>query len=125
MHLTEMQLDALREMANIGSGNAATSLAGLLGRTVELGVPTATAMPLADAVDAVGPLESQVSAVAIEVFGDVDAVVLLTFTPENAATLCGFLGVQGDPEMEMSALGEIGNILGSAYVSAMGSMCGM
>ena len=125
MELTELQLDALREMANIGSGNAATALAGMLGRPVDLSVPSAAALPLADAVDAVGDVAEEVTAVGIQVVGEIGATVLLTFRPEHAATLCGFLGVAGDREMELSALQEIGNILGSAYINAMGSMCGL
>jgi chemotaxis protein CheC len=122
MNLTDLQLDALREMSNIGSGNAATALASMLGQSVDLHVPTALALELADAVDAVGNAEDTVSAVIIGVFGDLDATVLLLFEPESANTLCALLGVEGDPEMELSALGEIGNILGSSYVQAMGTM---
>jgi chemotaxis protein CheC len=122
MNLTDLQLDALREMSNIGSGNAATALASMLGQSVDLHVPTALALELADAVDAVGNAEDTVSAVIIGVFGDLDATVLLLFEPESANTLCSLLGVEGDPEMELSALGEIGNILGSSYVQAMGTM---
>ena len=66
--------------------------------------------------------EDTVSAVIIGVFGDLDATVLLLFDPESADTLCSLLGVEGDPEMALSALGEIGNILGSSYVQAMGTM---
>jgi len=122
MNLTDLQLDALREMSNIGSGNAATALASMLGQSVDLHVPTALALELADAVDAVGNPEDTVSAVIIGVFGDLDATVLLLFDPESANTLCSLLGVEGDPEMALSALGEIGNILGSSYVQAMGTM---
>jgi chemotaxis protein CheC len=122
MNLTDLQLDALREMSNIGSGNAATALASMLGQSVDLCVPTALALELADAVDAVGNPEDTVSAVIIGVFGDLDATVLLLFDPESANTLCSLLGVEGDPEMALSALGEIGNILGSSYVQAMGTM---
>ena len=53
-HYTEMQLDALRELANIASGTAATALSQMLGREIELSVPRALALPLADAVDAAG-----------------------------------------------------------------------
>jgi len=122
MTLNDLQLDALREMSNIGSGTAATALASMLGQSVDLRVPTALALELADAVDAVGNAEDTVSAVIIGVFGDLDATVLLLFDPESANTLCSLLGVEGDPEMELSALGEIGNILGSSYVQAMGTM---
>jgi chemotaxis protein CheC len=125
MNLTDLQLDALREMSNIGSGNAATALAGMIGRPVDLRVPKALALELADAVDAVGDAESTVTAVVIGVFGDLDATVLLLFDPESAETVCSFLGVEGDPEMAHSALGEVGNILGSSYVQAMGTMTGL
>src|SRR4249919_1069925 len=123
MNLNDLQLDALREMSNIGSGNAATALASMLGQSVDLHVPTALA--LADAVEAVGNPEDTVNAVIIGVFGDLDATVLLLFDPESASTLCSLLGVEGDPEMALSALGEIGNILGSSYVQAMGTMTGL
>ena len=51
-HYTEMQLDALRELANIGSGTAATALSAMLGRPVDISVPSARALPLAEAVEA-------------------------------------------------------------------------
>jgi chemotaxis protein CheC len=122
---TDIQLDALREVANIGSGNAATALAGMLGRSVDLSVPNAAALPLAEAVEAAGPVDAEVSAVVLPVFGDMDALVLLLFGPEEAETLCGLLGVEGYPEMALSALGEIGNILGSSYVGALEAMSGI
>jgi chemotaxis protein CheC len=122
---TDIQLDALREVANIGSGNAATALAGMLGRSVDLSVPNAAALPLAEAVEAAGPVDAEVSAVVLPVFGDMDALVLLLFGPEEAETLCGLLGVEGDHEMALSALGEIGNILGSSYVGALEAMSGI
>lgn len=125
MHLNELQLDALREMSNIGSGNAATALAAMLGRPVDLDVPAARVLGLADAVDAAGPPENDVAAVVIPVFGDLFANVVMLFTPDGADDLAGLLGVAGDPEMTLSALGEIGNILGSSYIGAIGSMCGL
>jgi chemotaxis protein CheC len=53
-YLSEAQLDALRELANIGSGTAATALSQMIGREVRLSVPRALTLPLADAVDACG-----------------------------------------------------------------------
>lgn len=122
---TELQLDALRELANIGSGNAATALALMLGREVELAVPRALALPLADAVDAVGPAEASRSAVVLPIFGELDAIVLLLFSDEDAATLCGLLGVEAGSEWGDSALGEIGNILGTSYINALASLAGI
>ena len=51
---TDMQLDALRELANIGSGNAGTALSSMLGKSVDISVPTAAALPLAEAVAIAG-----------------------------------------------------------------------
>lgn len=126
MELNEMQLDGLREISNIGSGTAATALSSMLGLTVDLNVPRALALELADAVDAVGAPEDEATAVVLGVFGDLDATVVLLFDPESAATVCGLLGVDpSDSEMALSALSEVGNILGSSYVGAMGQMAGL
>lgn len=122
---SELHLDALREVANIGSGTAATALAGMLGRAVDLTVPSAAALPLAEAVEAAGPATDPAAAVILPVFGELNALVLLLFTPEHASALCALLGVEGDPEMELSCLGEIGNILGASYVGALQAMTGI
>jgi len=122
---SELQLDALRELANIGSGTAATALSGMLGRPVEISVPAALALPLADAVDMMGPPETPVTAAVLPIFGDLDAIVLLLFLPEDAAKLCGLLGVDADSEIGLSALSEIGNILASAYIGAISAMTGL
>jgi chemotaxis protein CheC len=122
---TSLQLDALRELANIGSGNAGTSLSQMLGRAVDLAVPNAFVLPLADAVDAVGKSDADVVGVVIPLEGEMDAIVLLVFPVADAATLCSLLGVELDSEVGLSALGEIGNILGSAYVGAIEAMTGL
>ena len=122
---SDLQLDALRELANIGSGNAATALSGLLGRPIDVSVPSAVALPLADAVDAAGPADALVTGVVLPVFGDLDAMVLLLFAPEDATELTGLLGCEPGTEVALSALGEIGNILGSSYIGALASMVGM
>jgi chemotaxis protein CheC len=122
---TDLQLDALRELANIGSGNAATSLSGMLGRPVDISVPNPLVLPIPDAVDAVGPADEERIAVALPITGDLDAVVLLLFDFEASAALCGLLGIDPDDEMAISMLCEIGNILGAAYIGAIGQMTGL
>jgi chemotaxis protein CheC len=122
---TDMQLDALRELANIGSGTASTALSSMLGRSVDISVPTAAALPFADAVDAVGPADRVVTGVVIGVFGDMSATVLLLLGEGDAATLCSLLGVDPADEMAVSALGEIGNIVGASYINALAAMTGL
>jgi chemotaxis protein CheC len=122
---SDLQLDALRELANIGSGSAATALSTMLGRTIDVSVPSALALPLADAVDAVGAPDTLITAVVLPIFGDMEAMVVLLFKPEDATTICSLLGVEADSEWGLSALSEIGNILGSSYVGALGTMTGL
>jgi chemotaxis protein CheC len=124
-HFSELQMDALRELANIGSGTASTALAAMLGRPVDISVPTAQALPFADAVDATGPAERVVTGVVIGVKGELDATVLLLMGENDAAVLCGLLGVDPADELASSALGEIGNIIGASYINALGCMIGL
>ena len=122
---SELQLDALRELANIGSGNAATSLSQMLGRPIDVSVPSALALPLAEAVDSVGPADALVTGVVLPIKGDFDAIVLMLFAEADRATLCELLGVDPESEVGLSALAEIGNILGSAYIGAFSMMTGL
>jgi chemotaxis protein CheC len=122
---TELQLDALRELANIASGNAATSLSQMLGREVELNVPRVLALPLADAVAACGSPEDATTSVVIPLEGDVRGVVLLLIEPDGAEALCKLLGVDAWDEIGESALREIGNILGTSCLNALASMTGL
>lgn len=121
---SEMQLDALGELANIGSGTAAGALSSMIGLPVDVSVPNARALPLADAVDAAGPAETPVTAVALPVVGDLEGIVLMIFAAEDAARLCSVLGVEADTEMGLSALNEIGNIVGASYLRALGTTTG-
>ena len=122
---SDLQLDALRELANIGSGTAGTALSQMLGRSVDISVPNALVLPLAEAVEAVGPPEQEVTGVAIPLAGDMDAVVLLVFPVEDAGTLAGMLGVEPGTDDAVSALSEIGNILSASYIGSLAAMTGL
>src|SRR4051794_34914679 len=124
-HFTDLQLDALRELANIGSGTASTSLSGMLGRPVDISVPAAAALTFADAIDMIGSPEEEVTGVVLGVVGEMEGVVLLLMRVADAAGLCGLLGVDADSEMGQSALGEIGNVVGTSYINAMAQMTGL
>lgn len=121
----ETKLDALRELANIGAGTAATALSQMLGQEVTLNVSRALVLPLADAVAAAGDPEQVVTGVAIPLEGDLEAVVLLLIPISDAETLCELLGVEAGTEVGDSALAEIGNILGASYMNALAGMTGL
>jgi len=123
--LSEVQLDALRELANIASGTAATALSQMLAREVEINVPRALALPPADAVDECGDPEQHVAGVVVPIQGDIDGMVLLLIPYEQAEILCGLLGVEAHTEVGDSALREIGNILATSYLNGLGAMTGL
>jgi chemotaxis protein CheC len=125
MPLSDLQLDALRELANIASGTAASALSRMLDREIELSVPRALVLGLADAVDACGDPEREVATVMIGVHGDLDGVVLLLIGAPDSRRLCGLLGVAADSEEGDSALREIGNILGTSYLNGLAAVTGL
>jgi chemotaxis protein CheC len=122
---TDLQLDALRELANIGSGTAGTALSRMLGRSVDISVPKALVLPFAEAVEATGPAEAEVTGIVLGVVGEMAGTVLLLVPPEDAGIMCGLLGLEADSEYAESALGEIGNIMGSSYINALAAMTGL
>jgi chemotaxis protein CheC len=122
---TDLQLDALRELANIGSGTASTALSSMLGRSVDISVPNAFVMPMAEAVGTIGDPESERTGVVLGIVGELPGSVLLLFTPKDAELMCGLLGVEAGTEIGVSALMEIGNIVGASYINALGQMIGM
>jgi chemotaxis protein CheC len=122
---TDMQLDALRELANIGSGNAGTALGQMLGKSVDISVPTAAVLPLAEAVAIAGAPDELRHGVVVPVLGDLDAIVVLLFPDADARTLCGIYGIEPSTPDGQSMLGEVGNILGSNYINVLGQMVAM
>jgi chemotaxis protein CheC len=122
---SDVQLDALRELANIGSGTASTALSSMLGRSIDISVPNARVLPFAEAVEATGPVESEVTGIVLGVVGELVATVLLLVPPADAGRLVSILGVDPADEMAESALGEIGNVVGTSYLNALAGMTGL
>jgi chemotaxis protein CheC len=124
VEFTEMQQSALFEIANIGSGHAATALSTLLGRPVEVHYAEALVSTLAEAADRIGSAASQ-SALVDTPIADDGGKVLLIFPDGAGEDLCRLLGTTIDDEMGLSALREVGNILASSYLNALVEMTGL
>jgi chemotaxis protein CheC len=122
---SDMQLDALRELANIGSGNAGTALGMMLGKSVDINVPTAAALPLDEAVAIAGAPDELRFGVVVPMVGDFDAIVVLLFPEEDAKKLTAIYGIEPSTPDGYSMLGEVGNILGTNYINALAQMVGM
>ena len=124
--LSKEKFDVLKELANIGVGNALTSLSKMLNEEkVEMNVPEATLAPLQDIPDLLGGAEFPVAGIYIESHGDVGLTILFVLSMESAYKLISTLlpGSQGElDEMGLSALMEVGNILTGSYLNALSMM---
>lgn len=128
LDLNELQLDALKEISNIGAGNAATSLSQLLGRRIEMTVPKTKIAPFAEAVEIAGGAEVEVAGGYVFVDGDTPMGILFLISKEQARYLLDLLFgktfIHNDlsfNEIQASALKEIVNILACSYLNALGT----
>lgn len=131
LDLKELELDALREVANIGAGHAATALSQLTNRRIMISVPEIFVARLEDVPERLGDEEEVVVGVLMHMLGDLTGRMLFTLPESNAELLCDML-LQREPggttqfdELERSCLKEAGNILGGAYMNALSDFMGM
>jgi len=131
LSLKPVQLDALREVANIGAGHAATALSQMTGQTIMIAVPTINITPLDEVPPSIASPDEPVAAVLMNMLGDLTGRTLLVF-PRSTAIRLGELMLRrphvggGDlTELEQSAIKEAGNILSGAYMNALSDFMGL
>ena len=125
LKLSPMQLDALREIGNVGAGNSATALSQIINRKIDMSVPDVAIMPLDEVPDVVGGPDVMVVGVFLRVYGLAPGSVLFLLPRDSAFYLIDMLmgkergQTQSLDFMDESALMEIGNILAGAYLNAL------
>lgn len=130
-NLNYLQVDALREIGNIGAGSAATALAQMMGQKVNMSVPRAGVLPLQEISELVGGEEDLVACVRMTVQGQAPSMILYILEAESAFQLIDFfLGrPKGETkalgEMEKSVLAEVGNILTGSFITAFSQVTGL
>ncbi len=129
--LKALQLDALKEVANIGAGHAATALSQLTHRRVMITVPRINIAQLEAVPGLLGDPQEVVAAVLMHMLGDLTGRTLLLFPEPVARQLCDMLlkrplgTTAGFDTLEQSCLKEAGNILSGAYMNALSEFMGM
>lgn len=130
--LTSMQLDALREVGNIGAGHAATALSQIIGHSVLISISCVSIVPIAEiSQKIIGGGKKEVVCIHMKLLGDVLGGILLILSRENALSLVNVL--KNEPidkavdlsEMDISSLKESGSILSASYLTAIGDMMEM
>ncbi len=126
LNITKDQLDALREVGNIGSGNAASALAQFLNRKIDMEVPNASIMDLNDIPNLVGGPNTAILGIFLKIMGEISGRFLLMI-PENTSIKmikhlipgCNIETLTKMGELESSCMREIGNILAGAFLNAL------
>ncbi len=120
--LSPQQLDALREVANIGAGHAATALSQITDERIMISVPRVTIAPLGEVPNQVSGPEEPVAAVLMRMEGDLSGLTLLVMPKPIAMRVAGLMmrkPVTVLGPIEESAIKEAGNILAAAYLNAL------
>lgn len=129
--LKAIQLDALREVANIGAGHAATALSTMTGETIMISVPTINIAPLEEVPPQITRPEEPVAVVLMNMLGDLTGRTLLVFPKPTAMRLSELMlrrpaGSSKElGSLEQSAIKEAGNILSGAYMNALSDFMGL
>ncbi len=125
-NITGIQLDALREVGNIGSGNAASALAQFLNRKIDMAVPSASIMELNEIPNLVGGPDKPVLGIFLKIMGEISGKFLLMIPEETSKKMlralipgCSLDDMTRLGEMESSCMREIGNILAGAFLNAL------
>ena len=129
--LSSLELDTLKEIGSIGTGNAATSLSALIGMPVRIQTPEVRIMGYNEAIEWIGGPEEITAGVLVGMDGQISGIMLsvqqLEFVNLVLETMLGktvkdYMELQ---ELESSALTEVGNIMISTFITALSSLANL
>lgn len=128
--LNDIQLDVLREIGNIGSGNAASSLAKMLSVQIDIDVPVVRILDYEQAMQEMGGAEQMIVGLLLSLEGDVTGMMMFLLHENFAKSLLASLLGMDEPmveemdEMGYSAIQEVANVMAASYVNAIADMTG-
>ena len=129
--LSSLELDTLKEIGSIGTGNAATSLSALIGKPVRIQMPEVRIMEYNEAIEWIGGPEEITAGVLVGLGGQISGIMLsvqqLEFVNLVLESMLGkgvgeYMELR---EMEYSALTEVGNIMISTFINALSGLAGI
>ena len=126
--LTSLEIDTLREIGSIGTGNAATALSQMMNKQVRITLPEVRIMEYNEAIEWIGGPEEVTAGVLVKMSGDIGGIMLSVQKLELVnVVLNAMLGENIDgydnlTELERSAMIEIGNIMISTFINALSGL---
>lgn len=133
-NLQDVHVDILKELGNIGAGNATTSLSQFLGRAIKMTVPEVNILPFEEVPEVVGGPEELVAGVYMRIEGEAPGSLMLLLKHQDALKLINLLMGREEgagssnsdlDDMEQSALMETGNIVANSYLKSLADMTKM
>lgn len=126
-NLNEFMIDIFKELGNIGAGNAATSLASMTSKKIDMEVPNVKILDFKDVSKILGGEENLIIGIYFELRDDIIGNIMFALDINSAINLTDILfnrkrEKEELDEMDMSALSEVGNILASSYVNSLSSL---
>lgn len=128
VNLNPLESDALHELGNVATGNAATALSKFIGKNVDMNIPSSGFIPLSQFADHIGGPEKVVSAIYLQIEGDLVGEVLFIFPEEGALELADLAMGQPPGTSKLlegigeSAFKEVSNILTGSFLNALSRM---
>lgn len=129
--LNSLELDTLREVGSVGTGNAATALSQMLGKEVRITLPEVRIMGYNEAIEWIGGPEEITAGVLVKLSGQLNGIMLSVQPLEFVNVVLDSMlsetvgDYSGLAEMESSALVEVGNIMISTFINALSGLAGM
>lgn len=129
--INNMYMDVLKEIGNIGAGNATTAIAKMVGARIDMSVPSVKLMEVSELGTAVGEEDDTVIGIFLEVQNDIKGSMMFLLDIESGHylvnTLMGREMSYNEPfnEMDISALKEVGNIIAASYLTALSTLTKM
>lgn len=132
-NLDAIYLDILKEIGNIGAGNAATALSSMIGKPIGMDVPKLNIVEFSQVGGMLGGADKQVTGIYLEFYGDVAGTIMLIMDEPSTMGLLALLMDKHNQdrqsnrldEIELSALKEVGNILTGSFLMALSEMTGL
>lgn len=128
--LSTIQYDVLKELGNIGAGNATTALAQLINKRVQIGVPQVRLLEFHEISSVIGSEENVMAGILIMLSGEINGMMMFLMYPEVARSMINVLMCDNSDstdfnDIEISAVMEVGNIIAGAYLRSLSELTGM
>ncbi len=126
--VNNMYMDVLKEIGNIGAGNATTAIAKMVGARIDMSVPSVKLLEVSELGTAVGNEDDTIIGIFLEVENDISGSMMFLLDIESGHYLVNTLMgrdlsyKEEFDEMDLSALKEVGNIIAASYLTALSSL---